>query len=102
GLVAISGVFQKATRAVAARKHFLEPARQLAQTLLTQQEMRALHKTEISTVAREGRKGPFRYRIERLRWPDSPGLERVEVTVSWRDRGKSGSVTLVTLLPRQR
>ena len=81
------------------RKHYLLPAQELVNYVIAELELNAhncnLEREQMIPVS----KGLFDYKIITSDWPATPGLQQVQVIVTWSDRGKPGSLSLTTLLP---
>lgn len=100
GLVAIMQVFQKSIQITQERRHFRAPALQVAETLLAELELDAKVPGAMTHPLPSGSEGQFQYVVSNTAWPAAPGLQKIQVTVRWDDRGSSGSLSLTTLLPK--
>lgn len=99
GLVGVMQAVGQSIRLVQYRKSCLAPARLLADSLLSSLEIGFAPEMLTATATTTGERGRFRYQIASAPWPGAPELRNVRVTVSWREHGKSGELSLTTLLP---
>ena len=93
-VILISQAFQNSIKTIQYRFFYLEPARELAESLLTDYEIKTRTGEKI---VMHGTAGRFDYRITRINWPVVDGLQKVEAIISWNDRGKPGEISLTTL-----
>ncbi|MFQ5706619.1 MAG: hypothetical protein ACE5HO_04170 [bacterium] len=99
GLVAGVGMLKKSIQLVQLRKHYLTPARELAESILVELELGEYGRPPQQILAAPDAKNPFHYQVVTSDWQGAGGLKQVQVIVSWSHRGKPGSFSLTTLLP---
>ncbi|MFQ5605509.1 MAG: hypothetical protein ACE5HS_19745 [bacterium] len=99
GMVALITMFQKAVRVVQFRQYYYAPARQVAESLLTQVELGMIPENDEGRIFKNEENMTFHYQINSEIWRNQTGLQQVTVIVNWSDRGKPGSLSLTTLLP---
>ncbi len=101
GIVALLTASQESLRSVQLREHMYGPAQQVAEKILARYEIAALTGEALTALPESGQIDGFNYQAMRSEWLSDPALEQISVTVTWENRGKSGSLTLTTLLPDQ-
>ncbi len=99
GIMALLEVSQKSIRGVQGSLTH-GAARQLAESVLSELEIAALYDVRPDGILMNSGQANVKYQVQRQEWPAAVGVEEVSVTVSWNDRGKPGSITLTTLLPK--
>ncbi len=95
GLMAVLKIFLYTAQIVKHEIYFQEPARYLAESLLKRYQL-GLLKSDRSAPDNEQ---PFSWIISKSPWPNSSGLEKVSVTVQWRENEKNGAIVVTTLFP---
>ena len=95
GLMAVLKIFLYTSQIVKHEIYFQEPARSLAESLLKRYQLGLLKSDRSDPYSEQ----PFSWIISKSPWPNSSGLEKVSVTVHWRENEKSGSVIVTTLFP---
>jgi hypothetical protein len=101
GLVPIVQATQESLRALQRRRHYLAPARELANNVLVAMALGAEPGEAANMIGISFEPDKLQYEVSTSAWPEVAGLRQVRVTVRWNDRGKAGAFSLVTLLSTQ-
>lgn len=100
GIVVALQAMNSSLRATQYREHYLIPAQQLAEKIMTSIELNTFVGMPEPLGTMDGTIDRFQYKISRVEWPYNVNLRKITVSIAWNDRGKPGYFKLTTVLPK--